>query len=298
MKGITDFIALDVETANADLASIYSIGLVHFKGGDVFKSITVLVDPEDDFDPINVSIHGIRPEDVAGKPTMAKVFPVVGAALQDAAIVHHSPFDRTALWRAAEKYGADGLPCYWLDNLQVARKTWDRFKLDGGYGLANLAQAFSLEFRHHDAAEDARVAGLLLLEAIADGGVPLQQWLDDLGYASSSPGVAPRRIKAPVYPKVARKGDGDGPLLGETVTFTGRLSMSRDKAASQASVAGADVDDNVTKRTTILVVGDQDLRATKGQEKSTKHRKTEELIAKGRSIKIVGESDFMVMTAN
>lgn len=298
MTDTTDFIALDVETANADLASICSIGLVHFKGGKLFKSLTILVDPEDEFDPLNISVHGIRPEDVIGKPTMTKVFPVIGAALQDAAIVHHSPFDRTALWRAAEKYGTAGLPCFWLDNLQVARRTWEHFKLDGGYGLANLAQAFSFEFRHHDAAEDARIAGQLLLKAISDGGVSLQQWIDDLGYASSSPGLAPKRVKPPAYPKIARKGDGDGPLLGETVTFTGRLSMSRDTAANQASVAGADVADSVSKRTTILVVGDQDLRATKGQEKSTKHRRAEELIAKGCSIKIVGESDFIVMTVN
>ena len=64
MSGITEFIALDVETANADLASICAIGLVHFKGGAPFKSLTILVDPEDDFDPVNVSIHCIRPEDV------------------------------------------------------------------------------------------------------------------------------------------------------------------------------------------------------------------------------------------
>lgn len=30
-----DFVALDVETANADLASICAIGLVHFKAGEV-----------------------------------------------------------------------------------------------------------------------------------------------------------------------------------------------------------------------------------------------------------------------
>jgi DNA polymerase-3 subunit epsilon len=296
VAGITDFIALDVETANADLASICSIGLVHFKRGEVFKTLTILVDPEDQFDPINIGIHGIRPQDVAGKPTMAKVFPVIGAALQDAAIVHHSPFDRTALWRAAEKYSSVCLPCFWLDNLQVARKTWARFKEDGGYGLANMAQAFGFEFSHHDAAEDARVAGLLLLKAITDGGVTLQQWVDDLGYQSDTPGVAPKRINKAAFTKVARKGDGDGPLLGETVAFTGKLSMPRNDAASRAAIAGADVEDNVTKRTTILVVGDQDLRLTKGALKSTKHRRAEELIAKGCPIKIVGESDFVVMS--
>ena len=69
-------------------------------------------------------------------------------------------------------------------------------------------------------------------------------------------------------------------------------------AASQASVAGADVADSVSKRTTILVVGDQDIRFTKGEKKSTKHRRAEELIARGCSIKIIGESDFMLMAAS
>lgn len=82
------------------------------------------------------------------------------------------------------------------------------------------------------------------------------------------------------------------------MTFTGRLTIAREAAAAQAAIAGADVADSVSKRTTVLVVGDQDLRATKGQEKSTKHRRAEELIAKGCMIKIVGESDFMIMTAS
>jgi DNA polymerase-3 subunit epsilon len=296
LAGITDFIALDVETANADFGSICSIGLVHFRSGEVFKSLTILVDPEDEFDPINIAIHGIRPEDVVGKPTMAKVFPVIGAALKDTAIVHHSPFDRTALARAAGRYGSGGLPCTWLDTVQVARRTWDGFREDGGYGLANLARAFGIVFKHHDAAEDARAAGLVLLRAVADGGVTLQQWIDDLGYESTSSAI-PKRIKKPIYPssKVARKGDGDGPLVGELVAFTGKLEISRDVAASQAAVAGADVADGVTKKTTILVVGDQDLRLTRGQVKSSKHRKAATMIADGAAIRIVGESDFMLM---
>ena len=297
MAGITDFIALDVETANADFASICSIGLVHFRGGAIFKSITILIDPEDEFDPTNIGIHGITPQDVAGKPTMAKVFPVIGAALQDTAIVHHSPFDRTALARAADRYGTGGLPCFWLDTLQVARRTWD-FRDNGGYGLANLAGAFGIEFKHHDAAEDARAAGLVLLRAVSEGGITLQQWVDDYGYASTT-STAPKRIKPPMYPntKIARKGDGDGPLLGETVVFTGKLQIARDTAASQASIAGADVADNVRKKTTILVVGDQDLRFTRGEQKSSKHRKVETMIAAGATIRIVGESDFILMVA-
>jgi DNA polymerase-3 subunit epsilon len=294
VAGVTDFIALDVETANADFGSICSIGLVHFRAGQVFKSRTILVDPEDEFHPINIGIHGIRPEDVVGKPTMAKVFPVIAAALQDTAIVHHSPFDRTALGRAAGRYGTGGLPCIWLDTLQVARRTWDRFYDDGGYGLANLAQAFGIVFKHHDAAEDARAAGLLMLRAMADGGETLQQWVDEIGYESTV-STAPRRIKPAFAGKFARQGVGSGPLAGETIVFTGSLQISRGDAAEEAALAGCNVADSITKKTTILVVGDQDLRLTRGQEKSSKQRKAEAMIANGATIRIVGESDFMLM---
>ena len=45
------------------------------------------------------------------------------------------------------------------------------------------------------------------------------------------------------------------------------------------------------------MVGDQDLRLTKGQTKSTKHRRAEELIGRGCAIRVVGEGDFMLMVA-
>lgn len=105
----------------------------------------------------------------------------------------------------------------------------------------------------------------------------------------------PARIRKRNYPsKVARHGDGDGPLIQETVVFTGKLKLSREEAATLASTAGADVADSVTKKTTILVVGDQDLRLTRGQAKSSKHRRAEELIAQGISIRVMGESDFVL----
>ncbi len=46
------------------------------------------------------------------------------------------------------------------------------------------------------------------------------------------------------------------------------------------------------KKTTILVVGDQDITKLAGKEKSLKHRKAEGLITKGQPIRILRESDF------
>ncbi|MBC7852420.1 MAG: hypothetical protein IAF94_03205 [Pirellulaceae bacterium] len=55
-----DFVTVDVETANADLASICHVGIVEFKNGEVANAWEWLVNPDDYFNDVNVSIHGIR----------------------------------------------------------------------------------------------------------------------------------------------------------------------------------------------------------------------------------------------
>jgi hypothetical protein len=68
--------------------------------------------------------------------------------------------------------------------------------------------------------------------------------------------------------------------------------MVRVEAADAASAAGCEVASGVTKHTTLLVVGDQDIRKLAGHEKSSKRRKAEELIMNGQRIRIIGETDF------
>lgn len=204
---VGSFVALDVETANADMASICSIGLVHFKDGVVARKLTILVNPEDRFDPINISIHGIRPEHVANAKTIREVFPVVASALASVVVVHHTHFDRVALCRVAEKYGFSQLTCRWLDSARVARRAWERFSRSG-YGLANLAEEFSIEFQHHDACEDARAAGLVLLRAMADTGLSLDAWLDrvegPLGGAADDDSTQRGALYVGLTPEAAR----------------------------------------------------------------------------------------------
>lgn len=70
-------------------------------------------------------------------------------------------------------------------------------------------------------------------------------------------------------------------MFGETVTFTGELAIPRHEAAQMAAAAGADIATSVTRKTTILVVGMQDTSRLNGYDKSTKHRKAENLIREG-----------------
>lgn len=91
---------------------------------------------------------------------------------------------------------------------------------------------------------------------------------------------------------IAQPGNPQGPFAGEVLVFTGTLSTARKEAADLAANAGCDVAAGINKKTTMLVLGDQDLRKLAGYQKSSKHRRAEELIPMGQSIRILSESDF------
>lgn len=64
-----------------------------------------------------------------------------------------------------------------------------------------------------------------------------------------------------------------------------------------AARLGFSVGGGVTKETTILVVGNQDVKKLVGHEKSSKHRKAEELIREGQAIRILREADFQELVS-
>jgi len=275
------FVAVDVETANADLSSICQIGVAAFRNGALEHKWQSLINPQDEFEPINVSIHGITEEAVKGAPTWAAAFLVVSSLLRDNIVVSHTPFDRVAVTRACERYELEWCSCRWLDSARVVRRAWPIFS-QSGYGLSNVAAHFCIQYREHDALEDARCAGEILLRAIAETGLSAEEWLTRIEQPIGSSGAQ----------GIRRDGNSDGPLFGEVLVFTGTLSMLRRMAADAAADAGCRVDGGVTKHTTLLVVGHEDVRRLAGHDKSSKHRKAEELIAKGQPIRILAESDF------
>jgi DNA polymerase-3 subunit epsilon len=275
-----DFVALDVETANPDFSSICQIGLVFFKDAKVIANCENLIDPEDYFDSWNVSIHGITHEMVKDAPNFAQISNSLRGYLNNQIVVHHTNFDKASLSQVCEKYELEFFNCSWLDSARVARITWDECR-HAGYGLADLAEMLDIEFKHHDAVEDARAAGEVLLHALMVSGKSIQDWLT-LAYRKPSDNQ-----------KFAQAGNVEGPLYGETIVFTGSLSLTRFEAAKTAADAGCNVADGVNKHTTLLVVGNQDIRRLAGSEKSAKHRKAEELIQQGKSIRIICEKDFL-----
>ena len=106
-----NFIAVDVETANADMASICQVGFVKYQDGVPVQEWHSLVDPEDYFDGINVSIHGINEARVAGAPVLPDLADRIRATLAENISVCHTHFDRVAFSQAFERYGLTPLSC-------------------------------------------------------------------------------------------------------------------------------------------------------------------------------------------
>lgn len=279
-----DFVAIDVETANPNMGSICQVGIATFSAGQLVAEWSTLVDPEDYFDEVNISIHGIEAHMVRGQPKLPDIAGKLRSSLEGTVCVCHTHFDRVALTRAYIKYKLQPISTSWLDSARVVRRTWKDLAWKG-YGLANVCSKIGYEFKHHDALEDAKACGYVLLAALRES----QQ---DLG-------ALVRRVNQPIDPErsssgaaIYREGNPEGDLCGEIIVFTGALELPRNEAADLAASIGCQVAPNVTKKTTLLVVGDQDVSKLAGHEKSTKHRKAEQLVAEGHHIRIILETDF------
>jgi DNA polymerase-3 subunit epsilon len=163
------FVVVDVETANRSRASICQIGLVVVEGREIVEEVQTLIDPDQAFDPMNISIHGITPEDVRSAPTFRAGYEEIEPYFYDAPVLGHSNFDKAAFRAEFARWGMANGDIHWADTIPIIRKGFP--KLEGGYSLKNLTTHFGISFKHHDALEDARAAAQITLMALDEIGL-------------------------------------------------------------------------------------------------------------------------------
>jgi DNA polymerase-3 subunit epsilon len=168
------FIAVDVETAGYESSSICQIGLalVHFDAS--IETYSTYVDPCSRFADGNTRLHGIDANTVKGAPTFAEILPELRGVLEQYPLVQHSRFDEKAFDAACQLADLPILNAAWSDSVSIARKAWPELRGNGGHGLANLKKVLGLQFRHHDAGEDARAAAEVVLKAEIALGSPIR----------------------------------------------------------------------------------------------------------------------------
>ncbi|MGO4853484.1 exonuclease domain-containing protein [Phaeovulum sp. W22_SRMD_FR3] len=276
------FIALDVETANGWAGSICQIGLACVtETGDIHQFST-LVDPEGSFDSFNSNLHGITARDVQGKPNARRTIRALTPLLSRQPLIQHSSFDQRAIEAACQgkAFSMEPPDLEWFDSVRIARRAWPEFINNGGHGLKHLKSALGLNFQHHDAGEDARAAAQVVL---------LAEFRTGLHFRRLGETTRPRRAKAapPRQPDIPPL-----QLDGAMACFCGPMTLPLALATEKAKGSGAQVMARVTTKTTLVVVGDQALSDPQAQ-RHPDWRRAEEYRAKGRGIRVIGESEFL-----
>jgi DNA polymerase-3 subunit epsilon len=269
-----NYLVLDLETANPDIASICQVGIVTVEEGEIVGKVSHLVDPEDRFDYWNIKVHGIEPHHVVGAATFPDIWQQVAPLIEGRIVVTHGSFDRQAIRKACARYGLSIVDARWLDNQTVVRRTWSAFA-KRGYSLGNLASHLGISFRHHDALEDAVATAHVFRRALQDSGKTASQWS-----AEVAAGSGPRSA-------IVCHGESSGPHFGKTIVFTGRLKVTRNEASRLAAQAGFSTLSTVSPQAHILCVG-----AGGRSSGGSKEREAARLSAQGHSVSVVTEDEF------
>lgn len=299
--------AIDFETANSNRDSICSVGLVTYNNGEVTQEIYSLIKPIDAyFDSYNTFIHGITYEDVKNAPRFDQKWDELFSALEDHVLIaHNAVFDISCLRHTLEASDISFPHLKYNCTRNIAKKYWPGLP---SYRLYHVANAhLGLEFKHHNALEDAKAAGFIFHKVVSNLGVSTHDELvESLNLVNGelfTGGYKPARInkknKVPgsdFKELLAQSDDFDisHQFFGANVAFTGTLqSMTRKEAAQMVINLGGSFEKGITKKTNYLVMGDQDFSRFTDGYKSSKLIKAENHIKNGQNLEIIPEKDFV-----
>lgn len=300
-----DFTAIDFETANSYRGSPCSVGLVKVRNGVPVETEHWLIRPPADadwFDSRNVRLHGITPAMVEDAPRWKQVLPMITDFIGDDVVVaHNAAFDTGVIRYACAIDDIEWPDVRFLCTMVLARRILALPSYRLPYVVESLGSAIT---DHHDALSDASavvnvVRGLADVQGAADlqslaasTGVRVGQMTGGTYRGSIAPSTSSGTLtRADVDPAA----DPDGYLYGRVVVFTGKLTaMTRQVAWDECARVGALPEDNTTKRTQVLVVGDIDPTVLRPGSKLTgKARKAFDLQDKGQPIEVMTEDDFL-----
>lgn len=298
------FVAIDFETANSMRNSACSIGIAIIENLKIIETRHWLIKPpESYFNPFNISIHGITPENVKDKPTFDLLWPEIRSYLDNNLIIaHNASFDLGVLRHVLSNYNIDYPRSLYSCTWQISRKIWNGLL---SHRLDSVSDHLGIEFNHHNAEEDALACAEIAVNACTEKNADnLPDLLKKINLACGNiePGdYIP--VQNPYFYNTVKISDikpecdsfDEGhPFCNKRLVFTGNLeSMSR-KDAMQAIVnLGGKCSNSVSKDVDYLVIGIQDYRRLKGKTQSSKTEKAIELISQGYDLEIIREDDFL-----
>lgn len=299
------FAAIDVETANSSRGSVCSIGVAVVEAGELVAQHHMLCQPPESlrwFDEINMSIHGISPEDVANQPPFAVRLPQALDIVGDLPVIaHNAAFDIGALRSACDADGIDWPTLTYACSLVLARRSSLGLL---SYRLPLVCEALDVpQGRHHRADDDAAAAALIVralahrasVDSLDDLAASMMVRLGRITQVDWAGCVSKGRLRPPSADADA---DPDHPFYGQEVAFTGGLSVLRAEAMALVAALGGTPQTSPTRITDFLVIGDGFIGNSAAEFHTGKAAKAVKINSKGGRIEVLTEGDFLALVAD
>jgi DNA polymerase-3 subunit epsilon len=279
------YYTLNTKTSNFDYSSLCQICLMKFDGEKIVSKWQSFVNPESYFDEWHLERTGITPEMVEDAPIFIDIYSkVVDFFSENLPAFHHTPYDRIVLSRVCEEHELEPITIEFIDTAKIVRRIWDQFK-KSGFSRNNLSEFLNIPYEENDIVQASMLTSKIVLAALTEKDTDIAGLKNLIKKR-----ITPRKPRHRKY--LSLEPNPEGIFFGDTVVFTGKLSITRNDISQIAAEAGFKIGGSVTSKTDVLVVGIQDETLLNGYKKSSKHRKAEKLLEEGKNIEIMTESDF------
>ena len=298
------FVTIDFETANSKRNSACSVGIAIIENLKIVETKYWLIrPPELYFSPFNISIHGITEEDVKNEPTFDKLWPEIRSYIDNSLIIaHNASFDMNVLRNVLSTYNIDYPESHYSCTWYISRRIWKGLP---SHCLESVSDHLGIEFKHHNAEEDARACAQIAINACTEKNANSLPDLHEkinlvFGYIRPddyNPLLDQHSYNRLIISDIKPESDSfdeNHLFYNKKLVFTGTLeSMTRKNAMQVIVNLGGVCSKNISNNTDYLIIGIQDYGKLKGETESSKMRKARELILQGYNLEIIKEDDFL-----
>lgn len=283
------YTVVDLETTGLDPQwnDIIEFGAIRVENGVVSDRYSTLVNPGYKIDDFITELTGITNEMLASAPSVEKVLPdfldFVGNSL---VVGHNVNFDINFIYDTCTSVLQKTFPNDFIDTMRLSRRL---FPQERHHRLCDLIERFGIgdavEHRAFADAEQTNRCYLYIKQHMEVNGITTESLMQ------SKNGFSAKDIQASTTDF-----DESSPAYEKAFVFTGTLERMTRKEAMQLVVdRGGLCLDGVNKKTSFLVLGNNDYCSTIKEGKSTKQKKAEQLKLLGCDIEIISENVFYDM---
>lgn len=280
---INDYCVLDLETTglSAEYDEIIEIGILKVRNNQIVDRFEQLIKPKYEIDDFITKLTGITNEMLSDKPSIQNIKnEVLDFIGNDTIVGHNTSFDIRFLNNSFDV----NLENKYIDTMQFARKLFPELE---HHRLTDLSKHLNLSNNAHRSIADC-ITTKDLYDKIKEEMNSKNLKIEDLFTSSSH-----KRIDIKSINPTSIEIDTDNFFYKKHVVFTGKLDKMLRKDAMQIIVnLGGILDLTVNKDTNYLILGNNDYNVVLNGEKSSKHKKAEQLKLKGQDIEILDENTF------